>query len=363
MGNDLVLVGSAKNLSAYFEKPGVLEALQKSAANNIDPQRVTKIVCRFASDPKQRSLLNCTMASLYTAVSECISLGMEPRLGRAYFVPYGNVCTFMLGYQGMLDLARNGGVHATVHAVFVGDEFQFVEGTEERITHIPNLDTERIEENFRYAYVVSKFADGHVSHTVMNKKEIDAVRRRSKAGGSGPWVTDYVEMAKKTVVRRAAKNWPLSVDAMEAFDRDDDRSYAGQQFDVTAGVKYSATAAIKNRLIGQDSNTTKNDDSDVFDVEPTESGEDTAGEPQETPEPQQAPKAPKDGRISPAQAKRLYAIAKGAGWSDDDIHRVVAEYGYQHTNEIGWKQYEEIVERFQGANKNAVDVADDKIPF
>lgn len=249
MSTELAIVGSAKNLSTYLENPGIIEALSKSASNNIDPKRVSKIVCRIASDPKNKKLLSCTMSSLYTSLSECISLGLEPILGRAYLVPYGDKCTLIIGYQGMLDLARNSGVTATSHAVFDGDEFHFTEGTEERITHIPDLDGLRDATTFKYAYVISRFSDGQISHTIMNKREIESIRQRDRVPKDGPWATDYVEMAKKTVIRRASKNWPLSVDAIDAINRDDERTYAGQSFDITAGVKHSALESLKNLLM------------------------------------------------------------------------------------------------------------------
>ena len=63
---------------------------------------------------------------------------------------------------------------------------------------------------------------GAVKCEVMNKDDIDSIRRRSKAGSSGPWVTDYNEMAKKTVFRRATKWLPLSAEIIDAFERDFD---------------------------------------------------------------------------------------------------------------------------------------------
>jgi transposase len=49
--------------------------------------------------------------------------------------------------------------------------------------------------------------------------------------------------------------------------------------------------------------------------------------------------------ISAAQAMRLYAIAKGAGWADDDLKAwLETEYGYHSSKEIPRRQYDEIVE-------------------
>ena len=44
----------------------------------------------------------------------------------------------------------------------------------------------------------------------MTVQEVEAIRNRSKASEFGPWVTDFEEMAKKTVLRRLLKRLPLS---------------------------------------------------------------------------------------------------------------------------------------------------------
>jgi recombination protein RecT len=54
----------------------------------------------------------------------------------------------------------------------------------------------------------------------MSKKDVDAIRARSKASGSGPWVTDYVEMARKTVLKRACKYLPMAIEINDALDQD-----------------------------------------------------------------------------------------------------------------------------------------------
>ena len=57
---------------------------------------------------------------------------------------------------------------------------------------------------------------------VLTKDEIDGIRKRSRSGNNGPWVTDYNEMAKKTAFRRLAKWLPLSAEFRDAVEKDDD---------------------------------------------------------------------------------------------------------------------------------------------
>jgi recombination protein RecT len=71
------------------------------------------------------------------------------------------------------------------------------------------------------AYAICRFKDGSEKSEVMTKEEVDAIRGRSRAGNSGPWVSDYNEMAKKTVFRRLSKWLPLSPEERDAVESDD----------------------------------------------------------------------------------------------------------------------------------------------
>jgi hypothetical protein len=55
---------------------------------------------------------------------------------------------------------------------------------------------------------------------VMTKTEVDGIRGRSKSGQRGPWVTDYEEMGKKTVIRKLCKYLPLSIELDTAVELD-----------------------------------------------------------------------------------------------------------------------------------------------
>jgi recombinational DNA repair protein RecT len=100
------------------------------------------------------------------------------------------------------------GVAARV--VYEKDRFEYEYGLDERLVHVPSD-----EENpgpMTHVYAIFRFKDGGHHFDVMTTREVNRVRARSRAAGSGPWVTDYEEMARKTVLRRASKLSPASIE-------------------------------------------------------------------------------------------------------------------------------------------------------
>jgi len=74
---------------------------------------------------------------------------------------------------------------------------------------------------------VAVLIGGGVQFEVMSRAEIEAVRKQSKAGKNGPWVTHWSEMARKTVVRKLFKYLPVSIEAVRAVEIDE-RSDRGE---------------------------------------------------------------------------------------------------------------------------------------
>jgi len=46
--------------------------------------------------------------------------------------------------------------------------------------------------------------------------------------------------------------------------------------------------------------------------------------------------------ISENQRKRMYAIGKSKGWSDEDMRAVVSEYGFEHSKDVTRGAYDAI---------------------
>lgn len=199
---------------------GLKPRMQGILPKHLTAERMVRLtLMAVAKTPK---LLECTQASVAESVMVASQLGLDCGgvLGSAYLVPYGNKCQLIVGYRGMIDLARRSGQieSINVRAVFKDDEFNIEYGIDDVLTHRPSTTVPPAAGNLIGCYCVAKFVGGGRHVEYMSRVEIGAIRGRSKASGSGPWVTDYVEMAKKTVVRRAFKYWPMSTELAKALE-------------------------------------------------------------------------------------------------------------------------------------------------
>lgn len=209
-------------LTALIErqKPEIARALPK----HMDPDRLARIATTVLRQTPQ--LGQCTPESFLGALMTCAQLGLEPGpLGHAYLVPFKNnkngvfEVTFIPGYRGLVELARRSGQVQSVqaHVVREGDRFDYEFGLNPKLEHKPAGSDGEVT----HAYAVVRYKDGGADFDVMTVAEVDAIRKRSRAATNGPWVTDYAEMAKKTVLRRLLKTAPMSVEYHQAVAQEE----------------------------------------------------------------------------------------------------------------------------------------------
>jgi len=220
----------------FFEaNRGTLEAL---LPKHFDSERMLKLALgALRTTPK---LSGASLASLLGSVVTCAQLGLEPNtpLGHAYLLPFdkrekqGNqwVTTetqvqVIIGYKGMLDLARRSGqiVSIAAHEVCQNDDFRFAYGLDEELVHRPSMKERGAVIGF---YAVAKLVGGGYSFEFMSCDEVNHIRdkaaekNRAKKDGSGrpiitgPWADNYVEMGRKTVLRRLFKYLPISIESL-----------------------------------------------------------------------------------------------------------------------------------------------------
>jgi recombination protein RecT len=226
MPNELTKSNKSTNLKEYLMSPASQDAIARVAVGNIAPSRLASLALLAAKDEKLR---NCTPESWLKVLLDCAKYGLEPLLGRVYIIPYGNEAQCQLGYLGLIDIIRRNESIASIVAetVWEGDEFTVEYGTEPKFKHVPKFAPQKDRNNFKFVYALAKFKDGTFQPCVMTKDEIEIVRTKSsKASNSPAWKDYYNEMAKKVVLRRLCKMLPITLEAAEAIQKDDERFFA-----------------------------------------------------------------------------------------------------------------------------------------
>lgn len=207
-----------------------------------DPRMTAERFTRIALTTLRTNsyLARCSPPSILAALVESAQLGLMPdaAMGEAYLVPYGSEAKLIIGYRGMIKLMRQSGEVSEVHAfpVHEGDHFQWRLGTDPSIDHVPLDEPDRASRDITHVYAVVKFKDGGSQFCVMTAEEVEAIRKRSRAGNKGPWQTDYVAMALKTVIRRLAKMIPMSTLAERAMAISDAADTGEQRLRVPADL-------------------------------------------------------------------------------------------------------------------------------
>jgi len=171
-------------------------------------------------------LIQCDGLSLIKCVQDAFRLNLDPggALGLCYFIAYGKQAQFQLGYQGICELmyrtGRIGGIVAK--EVYEGDIFHYSYGSDQKLRHVPDMgrDEKKVEHFYCYATLDCK----HFTFDVMTREEVERIQARARSK-SGPWKTDWVEMGKKTVLKRYSKTLPKSVEAHRMIQEDNVKEF------------------------------------------------------------------------------------------------------------------------------------------
>jgi hypothetical protein len=114
-----------------------------------------------------------------------------------------------------------------------------------------------------YSHV--KYKTGQDEYEVMTMDQVKAIQKRSKAGQSGPWQTDFDEMAKKTVIRRHSKKLTLSADFHDAVELDQDKIFEIEPINLMPKTKEAPQLKVAEPV-----NSFVTDDLPDFEVPATE---------------------------------------------------------------------------------------------
>lgn len=190
------------------------------------------------------TLAQCDLTSKIRAIDESARLGIEVGglLAQGYLIPYNDnryvdgqwkkvmTAHFQLGYRGLIMLARRSNTIKTISAevVYENDYFEVELGLARKITHKIDIRKER-GEPIGY-YCVVELSNGGVQFGVMSKKDVENHRdkfskayKQKKEGELSVWDKYFDAMALKTVIIKTLKLCPISVEALEAVQREEQR--------------------------------------------------------------------------------------------------------------------------------------------
>ena len=206
------------SLKGLINSEAMQEQFARALPKHLSPERFGRVaITALTKTPK---LQDCTKESVMRCLLDLSAMGLEPDGRRAYLIPYGKECTLIISYMGLIELIRRSGDVVSIRAETVceKDEFDWRDG---QVTHAINWREDRGALQAVYAEAIMK--SGEKQTAVMTLTEINAIKNRSRSGGSGPWVSDFAEMAKKTAIRRLSKLLPLASEIMDHVTRDDDQ--------------------------------------------------------------------------------------------------------------------------------------------
>jgi recombination protein RecT len=224
-----------KDIDALIKSDQFKSAVAKALPKHMTADRFVRVA--LTAMMRTPELRECTQESLFKCLLDLSMYGLEPDGRRAHLIPFkrnwkdsgGNWHSvkdvqLIIDYKGLAELVRRSGDVSYIHADVVceGDEFDYGYGSGAFLKHRPTLEGARDAKSVYCAYSFVKLKDGSEDFLVISRGEIEAVRARSKAKDSGPWVTDWSAMAAKTAFRRHSKWLPLSPEVRDAIEADDD---------------------------------------------------------------------------------------------------------------------------------------------
>lgn len=215
-----------KTIKGWLQSDTVKGEIAKVLPRHMSPERMARVAINaLTRTPK---LADCTQESFFRCLMDLSQWGLEPNGRDAHLIPYGKECTLILDYKGLVTLAYRSGKVKLIHADVIREGDLFAYDLGELNEHTPwawRVDGNKPTESGKIigAYCLVKMSGGVTKCEVMTVDEIEGIRQRSRAGTSGPWVTDFSEMAKKSAFRRVSKWLPLSAELKEAVMGDDDR--------------------------------------------------------------------------------------------------------------------------------------------
>ncbi|OUZ31492.1 hypothetical protein A5806_000773 [Enterococcus faecium] len=190
-------------------------------------------------------------SSIANALLDMIKQGLNPGKNQCYFIAYGPKLRMSRSYFGTQAALKRLDEVKDVKAEVIRKDDVFEIGSVDNETVVTKFvpSFENMDKEIIGAFATITRTDGSKAYTIMTKKQIDQSWAKSKMKGSGPQKEFPEEMAKRTVINRAAKPFINTSDDAElfsdAFNRTTENDYDYNRKDVTPRKEKVATLEQK----------------------------------------------------------------------------------------------------------------------
>jgi len=170
-------------------------------------------------------LAKCEPKSILGAAMQAatLELAINPTLGHAYVVPYGQSAQFQIGYKGLIQLAQRSGKVTSINDFVVGGG-QLVSFDPMTGHLVVDWDREPVGEPDGYGVFLA-LTNGFKKVVFWPRakvlKHAERFSQAFKKGWDCPWKSDFDSMALKTVMKQTLSKYaPLSVEVQQAIASD-----------------------------------------------------------------------------------------------------------------------------------------------
>lgn len=211
-----LVIANEKRLGSQYRARRSLDTLNFAA----EKQHLEAIIRNDSSQGRQLQRVAKENPASYGDMllqAAAAGISINPALGYAYVIPYGDRATLFISYKGLIHVvSRSTVLRGAPQAVLVRQKdpaFKvWTDETGRHFEHVEFRGDEKARGQITHAYCIAHFRDGGSHIEIMDSFELAqceaAASSRNSKGGAvwrGPWKG---EMCKKSVLRRAWKWWP-----------------------------------------------------------------------------------------------------------------------------------------------------------
>lgn len=205
---------------------------------NYNPSNALKSAFFAMTNSNSGNLLEkCTPDSIANSLLNMVTQGLSPAKTQCYFIPYGDHLKLNRSYFGtqMVLKRLNNIKDVWANVIYEGDEFTLgiVKGREVLLEHKTKF--ENRDNEIKGVYCIIEKEDGEQVLTVMTRKEVEAAWSQGKTKNVQNKFPQ--EMAKRTVINRAAKNIINTSDdsdlLIEAINQSTENEYDNERKEVS----------------------------------------------------------------------------------------------------------------------------------